>query len=206
MPTAPPAPRRILLVRHGETAANVAGRFLGRSDPPLTAAGRGAALGLAPLVAAFAPDSTISSPALRARDTAAVLGTENPVIDARLREVDFGRWEGLTPAEAAARDPDLHRAFVRGDIFGFPEGETVATAADRILSGIAALGSARSVVVTHATVIRIAVSALLGLPPNRYRSLLGRPDNCSATELEFDDGVWRLLRYSVRALPAESTL
>jgi broad specificity phosphatase PhoE len=56
-------------------------------------------------------------------------------------------------------------------------------------------GADRLVVVTHATIIRLRVAGLLGLPVNRYRALLARPDHLSWTELEAAHDGWMLVTY-----------
>jgi uncharacterized phosphatase len=91
----------LLLVRHGESTWNAAGRWQGRADAPLSELGRhqaqlaGAALGTF--------DAIVSSPLERARDTALIIAEElgqGPVlIEDRLIERDAGEWSGLTKAE-----------------------------------------------------------------------------------------------------------
>ena len=192
-PSPPGAARRVVLVRHGETADNVAGRFLGRSDPALTDRGAEAARRLGPLPAGAV---VVSSPARRAIETAALLGAGDPLVDEALREVDFGTWEGSTRDEVERLDPEGYAAFAHGEVVGFPEGETVAALGDRTHDALGRHGVPDLVVVTHATVIRVLVAALLGLPIGRYRALLDRPPNLSWTELEGHAGGWRLVRYA----------
>ncbi len=100
---------RILLVRHGETEWNAAGRVQGGTDTPLSDIGRAQAGRLAarlartPLAAVYASDLS------RARETAETLAVPHglPVVtDARLRERGYGAWEGLALTEIAARYPD----------------------------------------------------------------------------------------------------
>lgn len=193
--------RRLLLVRHAETADNVAGRFLGRSDSPITEGGIGATAVLAAVLAhRMAADDlvVVSSPARRAIETAQHLGLHDPLVDDGFREIDFGEWEGFTQSEVARNDPETFAAFDRGEIAGFPGGESVESVRRRTLEAIDRHRVDRLLVVTHATVLRIVVTSLLGLPVDRYRSLFGRPANLSMTELERTDVGWRLLSYGVR--------
>ena len=194
-------PRRLVLVRHGETADNVAGRFLGRSDPGLTPAGLDAARARAGGLD-LAGAVVVASPARRALETATALGVVDPVVDAAWRELDFGAWEGLTPDEAAAQDPAVFASFDRGDLDGFPDGESVAAVRDRTLGAIAEHPVDRLVVITHATVVRVVVTALLDLPVRNYRARFGRPAHLSRTELERHEDGWRLLTYSTAIPPA----
>jgi broad specificity phosphatase PhoE len=187
--------RRLVLIRHAETAENVAGRFLGRSDPSPTPDGVAAAARLAPAFGPTAGSLVVTSPARRARETAGALGLGEPLVDDAFREVDFGDWEGLTQDEVAARDPEGFASFARGDIAGFPGGETIAAARDRAVDAVDRHRADRLVVVTHATLVRALVAGLLGLPVERYRSLLGRPANLSWTELESTADGWMLVTY-----------
>jgi broad specificity phosphatase PhoE len=103
-------PHELYLLRHGETEWNREGRIQGSQDSPLTARGRAQATAQADILAREVPQmwqlARYCSPLRRARDTARIaLDGLVPVIDRRLREVDFGAWEGLTPAERGARDP-----------------------------------------------------------------------------------------------------
>lgn len=179
----------------------MAGRFLGLSDPGLDASGRRDASHLASQLGAFADASIVSSPARRALETAELLGLSEPVIEDGFREIDFGAWEGLTLEEVAERDPLGSAAFDRGDIDGFPGGESVASVQQRTTEALIRHRSPDLVVITHATVIRILVAALLGLPVARYRALLGRPANLSRTEFVEHDGGWRLISYDRRDEP-----
>ena len=189
-------PQRLVLVRHGETADNVAGRFLGRSDPELTDRGRAQARLLSPRVATLVEATVVTSPARRAVATADEFGLGTIVSDGAFREIDFGDWEGLTQSEVAERDPDRFAAFTRGDIDAFPGGESVHAVAERTVAALHAHDASTLLVVTHATVVRILVTALLGLPVSRYRALFGRPSHLSWTELEATTDGWMLHTYS----------
>lgn len=116
----------------------------------------------------------LTSPLQRCRDTAAAAAAALglPVaVDDDLIETDFGAWEGLTFAEAAERDPDLHRSWLRDTGTPPPGGESfdavterVGRARDRI---IAAHGGATVLVVSHVTpiktVLRLALDAGAGI-------------------------------------------
>lgn len=194
------APRRLLLIRHARTADNAAGRFLGRNDPELDEQGRRSAELRAPQFADLG-GLCLSSPARRARETARLLGLPEPQIEEGFRELDFGDWEGWTPEEVAERDPHGFAAFDSGEIEGFPGGETVTAVARRTTDAVTRRAGVDLVVVTHATVIRVLVAALLGLPVGQYRTRLGRPGHLSRTELVEHAGGWRLAAYDQRVEP-----
>ena len=200
-PPRTPHRRSIVLVRHGESDLNAAGRFVGRSDPPLNARGERQARDLGAKIARFAPDVVVASPLRRARQTAELgTATSRPAVvvevDASLREVDFGAWEGLTFEEAREKDPARFAAFESGQIDGFPGGESVQDVAGRMLPEVTGRDQRRVLFVSHATVIRLAVAALLGLELAGYRQALARPAPCSWTQLEETPAGWRLVAYN----------
>ncbi len=92
---------RILLVRHGESEWNAAGRWQGQADPPLTNRGRTQAAHAAAAIGAA--DAIVTSDLQRASVTAqviaAALNLEPSMTDPRLRERDAGEWSGLTRQE-----------------------------------------------------------------------------------------------------------
>ena len=109
---------RFLLIRHAESIWNAAGRWQGHADPPLSARGRTQAEALGSELAAQGIEILLASDLVRAAQTAAILGKAlglEPTVDARLRELDIGRWAGLTRAEIAQRDPDELTRFETGD-------------------------------------------------------------------------------------------
>ena len=107
----------LYLIRHGETDWNREGRLQGRRDIPLNPTGRRQAAELARRLAAAVPPSAlktlefVASPLVRARETMELLRetlgmpAEGYAVDARLAELSFGRWEGLTWPEIRAADP-----------------------------------------------------------------------------------------------------
>jgi broad specificity phosphatase PhoE len=180
----------LILARHATTQASASGRNLGRAaDPPLTDAGLALAQRLGLMIAAelrHLPSDElrlVSSPALRCRQTAAgvaaAVGIEAAPIDqdAGLLEIDYGAWDGLTPAECHDRDPQLRVAWEE-DPFATacPDGESGRDVAARSLPVLGDLEAwaradrARCVIaVAHNHVNRIRLTDLLGLPMRDYR-------------------------------------
>ncbi len=101
--------RTLFLARHGETDWNAEGRWQGQTDVPLNAAGRAQALALAARMRREEIASVASSDLARARATAEIvaeaLGIPGVHTDRDLREQGYGRFEGLTRGESAARFP-----------------------------------------------------------------------------------------------------
>lgn len=158
----------IALVRHGETAANREGRLQGRLDLPLNETGRVQADGLAAALArGTRPLVVVTSPLLRARQTAAVISaaTGAPLeVDDRLIEVDYGDLDGRPLAEVPA---DLARRWRTEDGFAPPNGESLAAVSARVepcLDVLLDRGDEGLVVaVSHVTPIKAAVTWALGI-------------------------------------------
>jgi ribonuclease H / adenosylcobalamin/alpha-ribazole phosphatase len=162
-----------LLLRHGETALSTERRFAGRGDIPLTEAGRGQAAAVATRLAARGGiDLIVTSPLARARATAeAVAGaTGAPLLaDDDLAETDFGKWEGLTFAEASQRWPDEASAWVGSADVAPPGGESFATVGQRVNAALDRLLAAHELrtllLVSHVTPIKTLVCRAMLAPP-----------------------------------------
>ncbi|MGB8402865.1 MAG: glucosyl-3-phosphoglycerate phosphatase, partial [Mycobacterium sp.] len=106
--------RRLLLLRHGQTAYNAASRMQGQLDTDLSDLGREQAVAAAEVLAKRQPLVIISSDLRRALDTANTLGERAgmPVsVDARLRETHLGDWQGLTHQEVDELAPGARLAW-----------------------------------------------------------------------------------------------
>jgi broad specificity phosphatase PhoE len=102
---------RILVLRHGQSEWNAAGRWQGQADPPLTTLGLEQARLAGGLIATECPtfDVVVTSDLERARVTgqtiASVIGCSAHRLDPRWRENDAGEWQGLTQAEIRTQWP-----------------------------------------------------------------------------------------------------
>lgn len=166
-------PTRLLLLRHGQTELSVQRRYSGRGNPALTEVGRRQADAAARYLAQRGGISAVfASPLQRAYDTAAAaakaLGLD-VTVDDDLIETDFGAWEGLTFAEAAERDPELHRRWLRDTSTAPPGGESFDTVADRVLRDreriVAAHQGTTVLVVSHVTPIKMLLREALDAGP-----------------------------------------
>jgi broad specificity phosphatase PhoE len=163
----------LYFARHGETEANVAHRFQGRTlDTPLTALGRDQAAALAAILKTRVDDparlSFVSSPLARARATMEIvragLGLEGPwATDARIVEIDLGTWDGQTDTEASAADPAFYelRTFDKWNVAP-PGGETYADVAARAEAWVASL-TADTFAISHGAFTRILRGRFAGL-------------------------------------------
>ena len=160
---------RVCLLRHGETAWNAQGRYLGRTDLPLTPAGR-AALG----PAGFAPARVYVSPLRRTAETAEILfpGVEQAAVP-DFREMDFGVFEGRNFREMEC--DGAYRAWVDGGCTGrCPGGESRDEFSSRVCGAFAALvdgglasGAARLAIVAHGGT-QMAAMERFALPRRAY--------------------------------------
>lgn len=182
-------PTRLLLLRHGQTALSVERRYSGRGNPPLTDLGREQAERAAKMLAAKGDiAAVVSSPLQRARSTAdaaaTALGLPVRVLDG-LTETDFGSWEGLTFAEAAQRDPELHSAWLGDPSLSAPGGESFDQVRERIEAVrrdlVALYPEQNVVVVSHVTPIKTLLQLALGVGPSLlYRLHLDLASLCVA--------------------------
>jgi probable phosphoglycerate mutase len=194
----------LIVLRHGQTAWNAEGRIQGQLDVELTELGIEQAARAARRLAELRPDAIVSSDLRRAADTAAALAalTGQPVrYDPRLRERDFGLWQGLTGAQAAARYPEEYARWQSGEPIDGCEVESREDLAKRASAGLqeaADLAPAGTVVaVMHGGSAKHGVVALLGWPPEVLAGLAAL-GNCRWMELRHDAvRGWQLRGYNL---------
>ncbi len=165
-------PVTFYFVRHGESEANAAHAFAGRSDSPLTERGRAQAEAVAQSLASLHFDRIVSSPLSRCRDTALVIARRHQVpvdLEPDLAEIDVGEKTGAPFDEVKGLPEWRDDGFV-----AWPRGETleqVLTRAHRVITRIAGESAGQHVlVVGHGGVTRILMSHFLGLLPRLENS------------------------------------
>ncbi|MBE3556644.1 MAG: histidine phosphatase family protein [Firmicutes bacterium] len=167
---------RLLLVRHGETVANVEGRFQGQREYPLTPRGLQQAEAMRKRLEALPIDLVFSSDLSRALQTAQVIVTGRALsitIDPRLREYRWGAFEGLTHAGIRAAYPELGaRLREEWGSLPIPGKEDPTAFVERIdaflqalLEGVAQ--AATVLIVAHGRLLNGMLVRLLGLLPQR---------------------------------------
>ncbi len=168
---------RHIFLRHAPTALNGghgdAVRFQGRTDEPIihTPDATGVAEARARVQALGSTKAFVSS-LMRTRQTLAALSIDDPQLDPRLDEIDYGRCEGLTLAEVRMNYPQLPAAWARGEDLAFPEGEHSGAVAARVQAFLddTLANSPSAVICTHNVVLRELIGELIGLPaPQRHR-------------------------------------
>jgi len=181
---------RLFAIRHGETEWSLNGRHTGTTDIPLTDNGRRLATRLRPLLARTSFARVLTSPLQRARETCELAGLgESALVDPDLVEWNYGKYEGLTPAQ-------IHATADGWLIFrdGCPGGETPAEIGERVDRVIARVRVVAGdvAVFAHGHVLRVLAARWLGLPPGAGQHFL------------LDTGTLNVLSY-YRGVPALKT-
>lgn len=182
--------RRVVLLRHGETDGLSSQRYHGASDVALSEAGREQMRRCARALRGQAFELVVASTLSRSWESARIVAGGAPVrLDARLREIDFGRWEGRTAAEIADLDPVLHADWRRDpSLFDFPGGERRAAFRARVLDAFESVctsGASSALLVIHKGPIRLIAEHLLGAPLEA-----GAPELASAIDLSRGASGW----------------
>jgi broad specificity phosphatase PhoE len=162
----------VYLARHGEVLHAAEGRFFGHTDVALSPAGLLQAAALGERLSGEPIEAVYASDLLRARQSATPLaaarGTDVVAVPP-LREMDMGRWEGLTFAEIQAREPELCDRWL-ADPFAmpFPDGEGLpdlrARAVPALRKVVERHAGGRIAVIAHGGTNRVILAEALGLP------------------------------------------
>jgi len=165
---------RLFLVRHGETAWNVQHRYQGQSDLPLSDVGVEQAEALACRLADEKFDAIYASDLKRAWDTASAIAEKSGlavISEPRLREMNFGIFEGLTFDEAQTRYPEVMAAWLKNYNRPPPDGEALNIFSARVLSLLDDLQKKHAdqtiCLVAHGGPLSEIIRHLLGLPVER---------------------------------------
>jgi broad specificity phosphatase PhoE len=184
---------KLVIVRHGQTVQNVAGIAQGWNDSELSAAGRDQVLRLAGRLALVKATGIYSSSLGRALSTARAIaeatGLEIVTLD-DLREMNYGRWEGRSFLDVRREDEEIYQRWIADEECPCPGGESHADVRRRMERAFAAIDSARPIVVTHGTAIRIAATALLEMPVMHARHFA--QDNAAMNVFVSRGGRWVL--------------
>ena len=177
----PEPPRRLLLLRHGQSTWNAGGLWQGQADPPLSSLGEEQALDAARRLRPGQFSRIVASNLRRAHRTAEILAEALGLaveVDPDLREIDVGDWQGLTRAEINERAPGALADWSEGRSESTPGGETRTHLTDRARVALlrAAATSApgdRVLLVSHGALIR-NLDRAMGLVPHGIANLAGR--------------------------------
>ena len=170
----------LFAIRHGETVLNVAQRYQGHSDSPLTETGRNQVSALGRRMAKMEFDTLISSDLGRAQETASIIAgyTGHAVeTDSRLRERNYGVLEGLTASEIETRHSEVQQRLDANDPdYIIPDGESHRQHFKRNVAAIEELESgkfgATVAMVVHGGVLDSLFRYVAGLPLDQPRCFI----------------------------------
>ncbi len=192
----------LLLIRHGESQANLEERFAGHLDVPLSETGKAQAEATAVYIAShYTVDAVYASDLARAFYTGkAVADLFNlPIIkDDTLREIFAGDWEGTTYDDLQTHFPSSYSVWL-SDIGNAvcDNGESVAALQTRFLSALRRIASKNDdktlVIATHATPIRTLLCHCEGKPLDEMKTVPW-PTNASVTIVGYDNDTFRLIQ------------
>ncbi|AYH42811.1 histidine phosphatase family protein [Azoarcus sp. DN11] len=195
---------RLCLVRHGETSWNAEQRLQGHLDIPLNPVGEAQAAATAASLATVHFAAVYSSDLQRARQTATAITTRNRAAAVefhdRLRERNYGAFQGLTYTEAETRFPDDYRRFKQRDpLFTFPGGgeslSEFALRVENVLADLAAShGGQQVLVVTHGGVLDIVHRLAAGKALDAPRDFT--IPNAALNWIEYDGARWHLVSWA----------
>ena len=180
--------KKLVLLRHGNTG--YPGRYIGAKDVPLSPDGFNQIGGLKSVFQKHHFDAIYSSPMLRCRQSAEILFAGQSILfDDDLKEIDFGRWEGLQFDEIVEDDPELVKEWADWNShFCFPEGERTGHFIKRVHRMGARIKETPDdtiLLITHGGVIRVLICLFLNLNPEDY--LMFKVQKGKYTTLEMFD-------------------
>jgi probable phosphoglycerate mutase len=178
---------RLLLIRHAATAWTAQGRFQGQTDIPLSAHGWHQVAALVQRLRAETLHMLYASDLQRAWETARAIAAPHALhvhAEPRLRELAFGRWEGLTYAEMQQQDAQNLAAWECDQLHSTPPGgETLLQMTQRVRAAygdILATGQDKTVgLVAHGGPLQLLLCLALGLPPQAYWQFAVSPASLS---------------------------
>jgi alpha-ribazole phosphatase len=180
---------RLILARHGATAWNAQDRYQGQADVPLDKTGRRQAVALGRRLAREGIDAIYASDLLRAWDTATAIAAHHDLplrAEPRLREIDFGNWEGLTYGEISRRAPQALAAW-EADPLNVPPpgGENLGQLTGRVQAALDDIARAHQdqtvLLVAHGGTLQVLLCLAIGLAPRARWQF--RLDAASLSEL-----------------------
>lgn len=193
---------KLIIIRHGATDWNIENRYQGHKDMPLNEVGRAQVLQLADQLANENVDVVYSSDLTRAIQTADLIFGQRgiPIYKTdRLRECNFGTWEGFTMEELKEKVPQEVAAFQADPInFVSPHGESRNQMARRVTKMIEEIVHTHPnktiAIVTHDGPIAAIMTYVTGegmTARNKYRI-----DNASYHIVEYDNekNKWRIVK------------
>jgi phosphoserine phosphatase len=185
---------QFILVRHGQTEWNRVERFRGQADIPLNETGfRQATATSIRIAKEWQPTAIYSSPLSRAVRTAEAIAQYfnlDVQFSSGINDIDYGKWQGLTPDEVKQHWPEEHHAwFYAPHIAKIPGGETLEDLRRRAMDTVQQLAhryiEETIVLVGHTVINRVILLGVLGLSNKRFWHI--RQDTCAISVFEAED-------------------
>jgi len=179
---------RIILIRHGQTRANVERRYIGATESPLTPLGKRQAKSLKKRIAKEPIGKVFVSPSKRALNFSKIIfGNRQTEVLMDLREMDFGVLEGLTHLKALKKYPQFYSKWLKNpQRFNIPKAESFSDFKARVFKALKGIiyenTGATIAIVTHGGPIRMILSKVLKLK-NLWEIM---PDLASISIIEFN--------------------
>lgn len=182
---------KLFLIRHGQTDWNSSRKLQGHRDLPLNDIGTKQALKVAASLAGKVVDVIYSSDLQRAYTTALKIADYHQAVEIKtlpgLREIDFGRWEGLTYKDIEEQFPGQYIQWCKNPVqVTPPNGESVIDFQNRVVSQFKEINNSSNgknvVIVTHGGTIRMFLTYILKMPVNLYWKL--EVDHCNISIIQ----------------------
>ena len=191
----------IILVRHGETAWNIAEVFRGRIDIKLNKNGIKQAELLAAYLSKVKVAAIYSSPLKRALKTAEIIADYHKTkvnIASGLIDFNYGEWQGLSHQEVKDRYKELYREWLNHpDRVKMPSGESLNDVSKRVVDAVNTVikrSTGTVVLVSHRVVNKVLICALLGLDNSHFWNI--KQDTCGITIFSYENGRFTLTRHN----------
>ena len=184
---------KIIFVRHGQTEWNLVGKYQGQSNIALSEKGLFQAKALAANFPVKKIDAVYSSDLQRAYKTASYIAAEfqlTVTTEEKLRELNFGLWEGKTYAEIKQNWPEIFSTFFTfPDTSTIPEGENFVILQKRAMAAVKEIIAKHIgqtvVVVAHGAILRTILAEALHIPLRYIWSI--RQDNTAVNIICYDE-------------------
>lgn len=171
--------RKIYLVRHGETDANVEKKYCGQTDVDLNHKGLRDAASIAKVLKNTTFDSIVSSDLKRTLKTAELINAYHHLeieLIPEFREINFGKFENLTFEEIGIQYPEEKEKMIKEKInYNFLEGESLKALHKRVVGAFNKLLKEKEnedlLIVSHGGVIRMILTEILSGDINNYWSI-----------------------------------
>jgi probable phosphoglycerate mutase len=188
---------KIYLLRHGEIEREAEKRLIGQTDVPLSSVGRTQALGWSIALEQTTIHTIYCSDLIRSRETGEIIAAGHPrsvSVIPGLREIDLGRWDGLTEAEVKSRFPgEWEKRGLNIAVYRPQGGESFTDLYQRVIPAFESIRGDREdivIVVGHAGVNRMVLCHVLGMPiKNLFRI---RQDYGALNIIEKSDLSWNV--------------